>query len=489
MTTTTIAKEINNQALGNDEGLVNLYDLTVQGVTYYFHGEDIDDVLFFRGNNYYGFPMLLEGIEITGDGAQVRPTLTLPNVNSLFKTPETSDYIGIDKLEDLVGGKVTRHQTLAKYVGIGEDSTPTNTNGYELPKATYIIDRVASKNRLMIQLELASPFDLSGVRVPSRQVTGKYCTWYYKGYDYSNTNVRSACTWDCKVTPRGIATVGAAVSQTGITGNYSSATASFTNIPHISTVSGGQGATFDFDIAISSTNLVTVSNVQVNNPGYGYAQQNIIQISHTDITQNSEGQDITAGTITMYVETLEEITANNGLAEKSLFYSIDDEPFIDASNTLISGASTWNNNTATQNQIWLYGGVYYMAKSDTSSTDTPKEKSIYWKIVRPYIHYNDWNSTTTVNTLDPRKNTYIYYNNNIWRALKAGTKAQLGDPSSSNKNFAIADICSKLLSGCKARFQARIISVGSNDIIPSVSVYDNSIPLPFGGFPGTRKYR
>lgn len=497
MTSTIIAEEINDQTLGNNEGLVNLYDLTLGGTTYYFHGEDTNGALYFKENNYYAFPMLLEGIEVTGDGAQVRPTLTLPNVNSLFKDPETSDYIQIDRLEDLVGGKVTRHQTLSKYVGIGENIAPENTNGYELPKATYIIDRVASKNRLMIQLELASPFDLSGVRVPSRQVTGKYCVWYYKGYDFSNTNVRSACTWTCKSSVKG---AGAAsfVQHNGIQGDSSfpttgSRTETFSNVP-ASAGTSHSGATFNLSVQIGSTGTVSVSNIVVNTPGRGYSVGDNVILDHSNFPTGAGGGGIQAGTITLNITQLH--LTNGSLTEKFLFFSIDDEPFVLETDAVISNAPTWGTgagqvSSAQKNDIVLYNGIYYMAKTDdATAANTPTEKSVYWKIIRPYKNYSS-TFTTTIDPLDSRKNTYIYHDNNIWRAIKADTKANLGVPGPSNKNYAIADICSKLLSGCKARFQATIVKVNDADdsIIPSVSVFDSSEALPFGGFPGTRKYR
>lgn len=487
-----IAKEISEQSLGNDEGLVTLYDLTVQGVTYYFHGEDIDDVLYFQENNYYGFPMLLEGVEVTGDGAQVRPTLTLPNVNSLFKSAESADYISIDRLEDLVGGKVTRHQTLSKYVGVGEDQAPLNTNGYELPKATYIIDRVASKNRLMIQLELASPFDLAGVRVPSRQVTGKYCAWYYKGYDFSNTNVRSACTWTCKVTKYGIATVNNVTLSNLVFSGFDANTteASFTNVPDKNLLNKGEGATFN----VSFTNSGSSATVTVASGGVGYSVGSKVTLNAADFGSSDEGVSVTEGLIDATVASIETDVGGTDLLEESLFFSIDDEPFIQNAHTLIQNAPTWANNSHSKNAIVVYQGIYYMAKSNTTYANVPKEASAFWKIVRPYRVYsavagNNSYSSTTIDSVDPRKNMYVFHNDNIWRALKADSKVNMGAPSSTNKNFTVADICSKLLSGCKARFQNTIIDAGGPGIVPSVSTFNTEVVLPFGGFPGTRKYR
>ena len=80
--TDDIVKEINQQSLGSDEGIVSLYDLTIGGVTNYFHGENTDSALRFLSRDYQPFPMMIEGIEVTGDGASPRPTLYLDQIQN-----------------------------------------------------------------------------------------------------------------------------------------------------------------------------------------------------------------------------------------------------------------------------------------------------------------------------------------------------------------------------------------------------------------------
>lgn len=203
-----IGREVQKLEMAPDEAFVTLYEveLTEGAEPLYFHSENTENVIKFNNGasgtqpkEYNAFPIVMSGVETRGDGAQNRPSITIPNVESLFKsgsafdkdlTDATNDF----QLDDLVGKRVTRRQTLSKYVEeVGVDTT--RTSHFQFPKATYIIDRIASKTSIAVQFELASPFDLSDVKVPSRVITGKYCPWVYKQWTESNTDVKSACYW------------------------------------------------------------------------------------------------------------------------------------------------------------------------------------------------------------------------------------------------------------------------------------------------------
>ena len=366
-----IAKEANDLVMASDEGIISLFEITVGSSTLKFHAENTENNIEFGGGIYKPFPMLIEGIEITSEGAQSRPTLTIPNVESVLRSDTTisTELDSTDfEIEDLMGERFTRRQTLAKYIDQGGAE-------YEFPKAEYIIDRVASKNQLMIQFELSSPFDLSGVRVPSRQVTGKYCPWVYKQWAASNTDVRSACYW-------------------------------------------------------------TSSKIK-------------------------------------------------GSDSPFLFFTIDNEPLI--LNTVLPNASTWSSSTAyTAGNFVTHNTLTWQANT-TSTNKTPYEGSIYWKIVRIYT---TWSNTTTytVNTVDPRKSSYVFYLNEVWRASRSHTGKT---PSNTSKYWERGDVCGKLLSSCKARYQAVFHASSSNSThgYPKSDEFNTEVTLPFGGFPGTRKFR
>ena len=203
------------EALEVDSSILEFYELHIgtgtNNVLYFHPGKDLDGSdankdITFDGEVYVAMPILMEGIEKKSDGAMAKPTLTIANVESIIKN--SSDFktrmdvtsgddawdasfegqdINTDNftIDSLVGSRVVRRKTFEKYTG--------NATVYEFPKETYIIDRISSKNLLFIELELSSPADMSGYRVPSRVIIGKYCPWLYQGN--ADNPTKSACYW------------------------------------------------------------------------------------------------------------------------------------------------------------------------------------------------------------------------------------------------------------------------------------------------------
>lgn len=380
--TNIIAKETQDLSV-EGEALISLFELALS-TPFYFHAENTDQNIIFDSNTYEPFPILMEGIEITAEGAQNRPTLTLPNVESLIAADSEirttlQDFV----LEDLIGVRITRRQTLKKYVQVGTDAAPANN--YELPKAVYVIDRISSRNQLAVQLELASPFDLSGVRVPSRQVNGKYCPWYYKGYSFTNQDVRSACSWTSSL-------------RTG----------------------------------------------------------------------------------------------------EELYFTVDDEPLLLETLNIVTNASAWNNtSTYSEEDLVTFNNLLFMAKTNVPVDTQPQEESIYWKLCRTYSDYTTDAASKqySVDLIDGRKSSYVYYEKNVYKCLQNNQKQDGKTPGSFKFFWAPGDVCGKLLSSCKTRYQARLRSTGSQTVnsvnhgVPQVGVFATEVALPFGGFPGTRKFR
>ena len=404
-TSPIIAKDVSELEMSS--AIVSLYELELftNGEPLYFHSENTEDVIKFDNGTgvkeYEAFPISMEGIELRGDGAQPRPKVRIPNVESLFLPNSKFDRTSADNLndfqiEDLIGKRLTRRQTLSKYVQVGTGSAPTNA--FQLPKATYVIDRISAKNSFVIELELASPFDLQNIKVPSRTVTGKYCPWIYKALTTDATDdefdVKSACHWQS--------------------------------------------------------------------------------------------------------------TRNNAL----LFFTIDNEPVVHTSllgTTAYSSGTTFN-----QSSIAFINNQYFQSMKDNNTTTPSETDKVNWRRIRTYSH---WNSTTayTIDTSDERNNSYVFDldengNPTLWKALAAST----GKVPRENSRFWVqADVCGKLLSSCKSRYQTTAIAdttltnvTGTQPLgiadrgttstrlhgIPSAS-FDNNISLPFGGFPGTRRIR
>lgn len=135
---------------------------------------------------YLPVPMEITGVEQKSEGAYARPRLVIANVLDTFK-----DAIGISA-NDLIGKKVTRRKTLFKNLSSGSGSSPP----IEAPIQTYVIDRKEGENPISITFELASPFDLAGINIPSRYIIPNTCSWVYQGAASDATYDRvGGCTW------------------------------------------------------------------------------------------------------------------------------------------------------------------------------------------------------------------------------------------------------------------------------------------------------
>lgn len=139
---------------------------------------------------YTALPIEIDGVNLQSAGATARPTVRVANILSTF-----GDALGGLTNEDLLGKKLYRRTTLYKYcVGQSGDANPP----VEFPQQMWFIDRIAEKTPTHITFELASPFDLAGVQLPRRRITGNACAWKYQGAspELSLTNKRGGCNWN-----------------------------------------------------------------------------------------------------------------------------------------------------------------------------------------------------------------------------------------------------------------------------------------------------
>jgi lambda family phage minor tail protein L len=130
--------------------------------------------------SYLAFPIEATEFEYTGTGSLPRPKLRISNIFG------TITGLILSLPNGLEGAKVTRIRTLARYIdgvnfpgGTNPLGTPDPTA--EFPREIYYIDRKAAENRDLIEFELASAFDLVGVRAPKRQCVSNVCQWTYRG--------------------------------------------------------------------------------------------------------------------------------------------------------------------------------------------------------------------------------------------------------------------------------------------------------------------
>jgi len=167
----------------NPSAIIELFTLqldnSLHGATtiYRFHaGSSLKDngEIVWAGNTYQRFPIKAEGFQY-GKGQLPRPTLTVSNALGTI----TAILLNVNTTttgNDLTGATVTRIRTLARF--LDAVNFPSNVNPYgtpdstaEFPQEIYKIDRKAAENRDVVQFELASVFDLAGIRAPKRQCT------------------------------------------------------------------------------------------------------------------------------------------------------------------------------------------------------------------------------------------------------------------------------------------------------------------------------
>jgi len=184
MTTTSITSEIQKLA---PSAVIDLFvlDLSLfnQGIVRFHAGtNELLRQVVWQGNVYEPYPIIVEGFEFTGNGQSPRPKLRVANVKGTI-TALILSY------QDLIGAKVTRKRTLAKYLdavnfAIGN---PTADATAEFADDVFFVDRKSKETRDVVEFELAASFDLEGVSLPRRQIVQNVCPWGYRSSECGYT--------------------------------------------------------------------------------------------------------------------------------------------------------------------------------------------------------------------------------------------------------------------------------------------------------------
>ena len=172
--------------------------------TYYFHaGTNANGSgdLVWAGQPYMALPIEVEGFEYSGQGTLPRPKMRVSNIMG------TITALILTLPEGLEGAKFTRIRTLGRYldavnfpdgayvvsnyweVGYESGTTATADPTAEFPREIYFVDRKSAENRDVVEFELASAFDMAGIRAPKRQCITR-CQWVYRSNEcsYTGTN-------------------------------------------------------------------------------------------------------------------------------------------------------------------------------------------------------------------------------------------------------------------------------------------------------------
>lgn len=361
--------DINKQRV--DSEVVELFEIVIDNTTVRFTNHPTN-FLFSERNSpyiireYIALPLYFSGYDQKSEGAYSRPTITFANILSTFKT-ETSN-------NDLIGKKIIRRKTLAKYQAIGDvNEDPPNPSVFapiEMPIQVFTIDRIESENAQSITFELTSGFDLAGVMVPNRYILSNTCTWLYQG-----------------------------LSLTG------------------ATVGAGGGCTW------KTTN---------NNPGF-------------TVRYDSNDRPIISGTVS---NTLSSITGQSVTEDTVYKIAVPSTSLFD----------------------------YYQALNTTASS-TPES------FRRCRLIQGAWSSGTSYPTYSQGKlyNPIVTHANKVWVAVVPSSGIE---PGTDEFYWERIDVCGKKLSSCALRFKA----IQFSGDIPKYSDEDKNAILPYGGFPGAKRF-
>ena len=198
MTSSAIHAEIQKLA---PSAVIELFvlDLSLfgQGMVYFHAGTNaLQQRVVWQGKAYDAFPIQVEGFEFNGNGQIPRPKLKVANITGAI-TALVLTY------QDLVGAKITRKRTLAKYldaVNFPGGVNPTADPSAEFADDIYCIDRKSRETRDVIEFELAASFDLEGVNLPRRQIVQNVCPWRYRSSECGYTGTSYFDANDQRVT-------------------------------------------------------------------------------------------------------------------------------------------------------------------------------------------------------------------------------------------------------------------------------------------------
>lgn len=194
--------EIDATDLAFDAGLINASDVNSGSLLFRLHNNIKlgRTSIIWGGYEYIAAPVVAEGFETSSKGTLPVPSISIStNEDGISLLAELKEKIR--RLDDLIGAKVTRIRTFAKYLDASnfvDNDTPAGFSpdpNVEFSRDIYYIDRKSSENKFGISFELASILDVEGLYLPRSIVNTDRCRWNYRGcgcfYEYEENRVES----------------------------------------------------------------------------------------------------------------------------------------------------------------------------------------------------------------------------------------------------------------------------------------------------------
>lgn len=189
--------EISVADLGFSAGIISQTEVSLNINTIFRFHNSINltsSSLYWQGNEYIAAPIIAQGFETSLKGSPVTPSLSI-SVSDEGIPQLTMLKQRIYQLGDIVGAKVTRIRTFARFIDATNFFNQTPPQNFfpdpnqELPRDIYYIDRLANENKNAITYDLSQLFEVEGITLPGRIVSEQSCVAAYRGegclYEYS----------------------------------------------------------------------------------------------------------------------------------------------------------------------------------------------------------------------------------------------------------------------------------------------------------------
>lgn len=173
----SIQAEIQKLEPGKWVELFELDATPIGGDILRFHGYTQVGPIWWQGNEYSPWPIQVSGFARVSDGQQPSPTLKVGDIDGSI----TALCIF---LADLVGARLTRHQTLGKFLDAANfpDGNPEADPAEELPPDLWVIEQKGEQRPgEVVTFNLSSALDFGDAQIPGRQIVANVCMWLTKG--------------------------------------------------------------------------------------------------------------------------------------------------------------------------------------------------------------------------------------------------------------------------------------------------------------------
>jgi len=157
----------------------------------------------------------------------------------------------------------------------------------------------------------------------------------------------------------------------------------------------------------------------------------------------------------------------------------------DATRYNVDGTQTGSQSVT---EYWQYNGTgatNTTTGAAKTTAGTPSDTNIYFDRIRVYATYSA--STTYYSYTDDRLNPYVQYTANSTTKLWKLKHTSLGKTPEETEYWELGDSCSKTIKGCAMRYNSEPITAGTAASNMKANPIDRWT-LPFGGFPGARRY-